>query len=105
MMQKEMSVPCGTDFLQPPTCAIPIATSYVDAHGRLAGPLSNTAADRAGERWRDPPRSIPSFPLTFGPTRIVIPLARYRCIWNPVCLPIFFSVIQAEPESDYASAG
>jgi len=41
-------------------------------------PLPNTAADRAGERWRDPLRSIPSFPLTFGPTRIVIPLARYR---------------------------
>src|SRR5260221_3218952 len=30
------------------------------------------------ERWRDPLRSTPSFPLTFGPTRIVIPLARYR---------------------------
>ena len=27
-------VPCGTDFLQPPTFAILIATSYVDAHGQ-----------------------------------------------------------------------
>jgi len=28
-------VPCGTDFLQPPTFAILIVTSYVDAHGQL----------------------------------------------------------------------
>ena len=47
-----------------------------DATGQ--SPLPNTAADRAGERWRDALRSIPSFPLTFRPTRIVIPLARYR---------------------------
>jgi hypothetical protein len=53
-------------------------SSPVRSARAAAGALPNTGADSAGERWRDPRRSIPSFPLTFGPTRIVIPLARYR---------------------------